>query len=240
MRSLSRVGILGILCLAYSTPLLAGIGAGSSGAFPVDTAPPVFLTLEAPEGQTFEAPQQITFVWNVEDMFPGHENTDFTLAVVASGVVLYKTSLPFPTGETVWNWPVPEISSGDCFLRVTARDRYGNVAEAEAGDFRILLPGTSAPPASAAGVLSAVPNPFNPVTTVSFRLPRAGVARLDVYDPAGRRVRRLHDGRLPAGPHAANWDGCDDDSRRLAGGAYVVRLTVDGRPAAVRKVVLLP
>ncbi|MBK7703628.1 MAG: hypothetical protein IPI34_12450 [bacterium] len=124
---------------------------------------------------------------------------------------------------------------------MTVRDLFGNQSSIEEGDFRILLPGTDAPPSARAPQLAApAPNPFNPQTDLAFELGTAGFARLAVHDAAGRLVRTLLEAPLPAGRHARAWDGRDDAGRRVSGGAYLVRLTVDGRDAPARKVVLLP
>ena len=45
-----------------------------------------------------------------------------------------------------------------------------------------------------------------------------------MYDSAGRRVRDLVDGYLPAGEHATVWDGRLADGRAAASGVYVYRL----------------
>ncbi len=89
--------------------------------------------------------------------------------------------------------------------------RFSNVAnEDEAG-----LPGTFA-------LEQNYPNPFNPTTTVPFSLPRAGTARLDVFDMLGRQVRTLVDGTLPAGRHEVSFDAAS-----LPSGMYLYRLTTD-------------
>lgn len=80
------------------------------------------------------------------------------------------------------------------------------------------------PFANAPDVLAAAPNPFNPRTTLSFELPAAGPARLAVFDPAGRLVRVLVDGHLPAGPHSVVWDGCDRSGREVGSGVYLARV----------------
>lgn len=71
----------------------------------------------------------------------------------------------------------------------------------------------------------AVPNPFNPRTTLSFTLPVAGTTRLEIYDLRGRRVRSLVSSSLDAGPHQRLWNGLDDAGRAVASGVYTVRLT---------------
>ncbi|MFN2370222.1 MAG: S8 family serine peptidase, partial [Candidatus Krumholzibacteriia bacterium] len=78
----------------------------------------------------------------------------------------------------------------------------------------------------------AVPNPFNPATEIRFELPAEARVSLRVYDVAGRLVRTLAAGRLPAGSHAVRWDGRDDRGRGAASGTYVARLVVDGVPVA--------
>lgn len=84
----------------------------------------------------------------------------------------------------------------------------------------------------------AVPNPFNPATTFAFALREAGHARLAIYDAAGRRVRTLLDGDLPAGHHLVRWDGRDERGETLAAGVYLGRLEA-GDFRATERVTLL-
>jgi hypothetical protein len=70
----------------------------------------------------------------------------------------------------------------------------------------------------------AMPNPFNPRTTIPFSLPSHGDVSLDVYDVLGRRVVTLLDGILSAGTHRVVWNGTDDAGRHVGSGTYVVRL----------------
>jgi hypothetical protein len=79
---------------------------------------------------------------------------------------------------------------------------------------------TAAPVPAADGGLVAAPNPFNPATTLRFALATAGLARLEVFDLAGRRVATLCDEVRAAGPHAVTWQPQD-----LGSGVYLARLT---------------
>ena len=83
-------------------------------------------------------------------------------------------------------------------------------------------------PPSITRLAAARPNPFNPSTTISFDLARAGRARLAVYDLQGRLVKVLRDGNLQAGSHTVLWTGDDTGGRAVASGVYVVRLTAAG------------
>ncbi|MBK8164868.1 MAG: hypothetical protein IPK64_02770 [bacterium] len=87
--------------------------------------------------------------------------------------------------------------------------------------------GTSTP--ARVVLYGAVPNPFNPRTTIRFAVPVEQHARLDVHSVDGRLVRRLLDGRVAAGPHDVTWDGRDDAGREVASGVYVHRLTSGGQ-----------
>jgi hypothetical protein len=75
----------------------------------------------------------------------------------------------------------------------------------------------------------AVPNPFNPQTTIHFSLPASGHADLRLYDVQGRLVRTLVDGTRPAGANQARWDGRDDRGRSVASGTYFARLQAAGQ-----------
>ncbi|MCX6138801.1 MAG: CehA/McbA family metallohydrolase [Ignavibacteriales bacterium] len=64
------------------------------------------------------------------------------------------------------------------------------------------------------------PNPFNPATTIDYRLPAVNMVRLAVYDVNGREVAVLVDGLKPAGRHNATFS-----AHGLASGVYVARFT---------------
>ena len=59
------------------------------------------------------------------------------------------------------------------------------------------------------------PNPFNPTTTLAFRLPLRCQATLKVFDLNGRQVRVVAEGELPAGEHRYEFDAAG-----LASGVY--------------------
>ena len=82
------------------------------------------------------------------------------------------------------------------------------------------------------------PNPFNPVTTLRYSLPRAQWIRLAVYDVAGRELVTLADGVKPAGEHVVQWRGRDGQGRALPSGVYIARLEVRGRTLSRRLVLV--
>jgi flagellar hook assembly protein FlgD len=60
------------------------------------------------------------------------------------------------------------------------------------------------------------------------------MARLSVFDVAGRPVRTLVDESMPQGSHEAVWDGTDASGRTVGSGSYLARLEFGGRVEVVR------
>jgi len=95
------------------------------------------------------------------------------------------------------------------------------------------------PPGSDAAFLEPnTPNPFNPTTSVAFRLEAPADVDLAVFDGHGARVSTLFAGRAPAGRTVVRWNGTDARGVRVASGVYFCRLFSGGR-THVRKMVLL-
>lgn len=82
------------------------------------------------------------------------------------------------------------------------------------------------------------PNPFNPRTTISFRLSAEVPVRVTVHDLQGRKVRTLADGAMAAGDHELLWDGLTGTEGPAASGVYVVRIDA-GNEAWTQKISLL-
>jgi hypothetical protein len=82
------------------------------------------------------------------------------------------------------------------------------------------------------------PNPLRASTTLRFTLPEAGPGRLEIFDIAGRLVRRLVDRPLPGGAHSVTWNRCDDTGNRVAAGVYMARIDAAGLSDAIRLVVV--
>jgi predicted secreted protein len=77
------------------------------------------------------------------------------------------------------------------------------------------------------------PNPFNPYTVASYKLPAASQVTLKVYDTAGRLVATLVDRWMQVGEHQTTFDGA-----HLSSGVYLAKLQA-GEFTATQKLVLL-
>jgi hypothetical protein len=85
--------------------------------------------------------------------------------------------------------------------------------------------------------LDNFPNPFNPMTTISFSLPKPGNVTLKVFDIRGHLVKSLVDGHLDATTHEVQWNGTDNQGRQAASGVYYCMLQTDGQRES-RKLIL--
>jgi hypothetical protein len=92
------------------------------------------------------------------------------------------------------------------------------------------------------------PNPFNPSTTIPYRLASASTVELEIFDIAGRKVRTVLAEIQEAGFRETTWDGRDEDGHVVGAGVYFYRLTAlptlngddgNGEFVEVRKLMLL-
>lgn len=82
------------------------------------------------------------------------------------------------------------------------------------------------------------PNPFNPSTRIRYELPRKSWVKMQILNTLGMEVRTLVNEVQSAGRYEVEWDGRDNQGRRVAGGIYLVRLRA-GEIVQARKMVLL-
>lgn len=84
----------------------------------------------------------------------------------------------------------------------------------------------------------AAPNPFNPVTKVSFSLAQRSAVSLTVYDVMGRMVRTLVNDTRDAGRYDVVWNGHNESGHEVASGVYFARMEA-GAFKASEKLTLL-
>jgi len=134
--------------------------------------------------------------------------------------------------DSDWRW-----DSG-YYYKVAAVDVHGNESQ-----YALLGPtdvtGDETPDVPLANFLAQnFPNPFNPMTTISFGLNKPGHVSISIYDASGRLVRTLVNERRTANRYDELWAGNDDGGRPAASGVYFYRL-VAGDFLETKKMVLL-
>ena len=83
------------------------------------------------------------------------------------------------------------------------------------------------------------PNPFNPVTSIRFGLPRAEKVRIQVFDILGKEVTTLIDNeQKQAGYHLVSWNSKDKYGSEVASGLYIYRLQA-GKFSQTKKMLLI-
>ena len=83
--------------------------------------------------------------------------------------------------------------------------------------------------------LQCYPNPFNPVTTISYDLSEPTTVKLVIYDVAGKLVQTLVAAEaVDAGSHEAVWNGRDDSGQVVPAGVYFCRMDAGGYSKTTR------
>ncbi len=72
------------------------------------------------------------------------------------------------------------------------------------------------------------PNPFNPVTTIKYVMPRTGHMTMKVYNVRGQLVKTLIDGVVAEGNGEVVWDGTNNQGSSVSSGVYFYETRTDG------------
>ena len=77
------------------------------------------------------------------------------------------------------------------------------------------------------------PNPFNPITTISFTIPEFGLTTITAYDITGRKLETLTNTSFNPGNYSIDWNASSYPS-----GVYLIRMD-SGEFTQTQKVVLV-
>ena len=177
----------------------------------------------------FDLTDQATVSFEVADAIDGRTLSRRTLGTLGAGthdVPLLAQDLAGDGG------------SGDRVLRLTAASSYaGGASDVAHAAFHASGAGPALPAHPV--LIGNWPNPARPSTRISFLLPAmtSGRVSLDIFDAAGRRVRRFDHG-FAAGMNDVDWDGTDDSGQALKAGLFFYRLDV-GRQSFTRRIALV-
>lgn len=120
---------------------------------------------------------------------------------------------------------------------------YGKIRILDAVAPLIVVAQAGAPQAPAGALEQNFPNPFNPLTTVTYVLPSIeGRERfaIRVYDAQGRLAKTLMDGEWGPAPvkGTATWSGTDETGRSVSSGVYFIHLEARGYDSSVKAVLV--
>lgn len=165
----------------------------------------------------------------VQDLQPGTgavAELHFKLNPGVTSVEISPTVLQNPNHELTYYYN--DYASGRPEVR-TVRP------EVQAGEVSMALP--TARPTSYA-LRQNSPNPFNPVTVVSYDLPNAGDVKISVFNIIGQHITDLVNVYQEAGSYQVSWDGKDNTGASVASGVYFYRIKTD-QFSDTKKMVLL-
>lgn len=87
--------------------------------------------------------------------------------------------------------------------------------------------------------IQCYPNPFNPSTLVSYRIPAAGPVSVKIYDVLGKEVAILVDSEdKEVGMHDVKWSGQDKYGRPVSSGVYYCRLMTSSIVRTLRLILI--
>jgi len=82
------------------------------------------------------------------------------------------------------------------------------------------------------------PNPFNPLTTISYELLADGIVNIVIYDLIGKKIKTLVSGFQTAGSKNINWNATDNLGQPVSAGVYLYSIEA-GEFRQTKKMILL-
>jgi beta-glucanase (GH16 family) len=82
------------------------------------------------------------------------------------------------------------------------------------------------------------PNPFNPVTSITYQIPFDADVNITIYDMNGRVIKTLLDGKQSAGHKSILWNAKDNKNELVSAGIYLYTIKA-GNYRKTRKMVLI-
>lgn len=77
-------------------------------------------------------------------------------------------------------------------------------------------------------LLSNFPNPFNPSTTINYKIGETGLVEIKIFDVNGRLTNTLVSENRTPGDYSVEWAGNDSKGNDVAAGMYFYTLSLNG------------
>ena len=130
------------------------------------------------------------------------------------------------TGSNNYAYTDSKIESGKYFYRLRQIDFDGTFAYSSEVEVDVAT-------ITSFALDQNFPNPFNPSTSISYRLPEASDVVVKIYDVMGNEVATLVNGRQDAGVHQVVFDAA-----KLSSGSYIYSIKA-GNFSATKKMILM-
>jgi subtilisin family serine protease len=191
-----------------------------------DTEPPLVSVSFPDPSATLFGGTEIGLTWSALDAVGV---TDVKLEYRNGSLGSYTLIADHEPNDGFYAWTVPSIITDSLQVRVTANDCVGTGSGSSAfvRDRAASVDVEGGTPLSFA-VQRPVPNPFTRTSALRFDLPAAPSGKwpvnVSVYNVAGRKMRTIVQGPLPAGRYTYEWDGRDDSGRMVSAGIYFLNV----------------
>ena len=82
------------------------------------------------------------------------------------------------------------------------------------------------------------PNPFNPVTNITYDIPEVTQVKIDIYNISGQKISTLAQGQHEPGRYRIQWNATNNYGKPLSSGMYIYRIRA-GNFVSVKKLILM-
>jgi hypothetical protein len=90
----------------------------------------------------------------------------------------------------------------------------------------------------AAKLLGNYPNPFNPSTTIYYRIDEPSQIELTIYNSKGQKIKKYENHHSSSGEFYYFWDGADDAGNQVSSGVYFYNLK-SGKYFSSKRMILM-
>lgn len=130
--------------------------------------------------------------------------------------------------DSNWDTQGAIAPAGDKFFLLTMEDGYISLGIGIAKPMTIdALGGEDLNLVRSFSLEANYPNPFNPTTTINYKIDRPGQVALTIYNTLGQKVKTLVTKTMSTGLHRVEWDGSDNHGRAVSSGIYFYQLKTD-------------
>jgi hypothetical protein len=224
-----------IVLLSTGFALYANTGVGESASGFLTSLPPAAPVLQSPADESTVLPDTIMMAW-----YSQIHTASYTLQI--SNTASFTDLIVNTTDLTDTSDAVTGLAGNTTYYwRVFATNVAGDGALSESWQFTTSA--TSADRESSSipkhyALLPVCPNPFNPVTTITYLLPKKTEVSLIIYNSMGQAIRKLASESRKAGKYTVSWDGRNNRGIPVTSGLYLCRFTA-GNHEFTQKMLLM-
>jgi hypothetical protein len=213
--------VLSFIGLLKSGVVIAQGSMSESDSGFLTSLPPEAPSLYSPTNETVNLPDTITVTWHSQ-IYTASYHLQISTSLDFSNLVINQTGL---TDTLISTFALENNTA--YFWRVSASNVAGESEFSMAWSFTtssqtVVDKEITFIPKNY-DLLPAYPNPFNPMTTITYHLPEKADVSLVIFNSMGQSVQELVSGHRQAGVYMVKWDGQNNHSAPVTSGLYFCR-----------------